>query len=47
MGDFPAVNKVYAQYFEGEELPARSCVAVKELPLKGAKVEIEAIFYKV
>ncbi len=40
MGDFAAFNEVYAKYFTGN--PARSCVAVKELP-KGVLVEIEAI----
>ena len=40
MADFAAFNEVYAQYFT--EKPARSCVAVKELP-KGALVEIEAV----
>ena len=39
--DFPAVNEVYAQYF-GEPFPARSCFAVKDLPL-GALIEIEAV----
>jgi len=43
MADFPAVNEVYAGYFQGD-FPARACVAVKELP-KGARVEIEAIAY--
>lgn len=41
MGDFAAVNEVYADYF-GDHKPARSCVAVAELP-KGAKVEIEVL----
>ena len=41
MKDFAAMNEVYATFF-GEPFPARSCFAVKELPL-GAKVEIEAI----
>ncbi|KNC54593.1 endoribonuclease L-PSP [Thecamonas trahens ATCC 50062] len=41
MDDFPAVNEVYAQFFP-ENPPARSCFAVKALPL-GAKVEIEAV----
>lgn len=41
MGDFPEVNKVYGEYFPSNP-PARSCVAVKELPL-GVKVEIEVI----
>lgn len=40
MEDFVQFNAVYAKYFTGK--PARSCVAVKELP-KGALVEIEAI----
>jgi 2-iminobutanoate/2-iminopropanoate deaminase len=41
IGDFPAVNKVYAEMFGGHT-PARSTVQVARLP-KGAKVEIEAI----
>ena len=40
MGDFAAFNAVYAKYFTGK--PARSCVAVKELP-KGVLVEVEVI----
>lgn len=40
MADFAAFNEVYAGYFTSR--PARSCVAVKELP-KGVKCEIEAI----
>jgi 2-iminobutanoate/2-iminopropanoate deaminase len=39
--DFPAVNEVYATFFS-QPFPARSCFAVKELPL-GARVEIEAV----
>ena len=41
MNDFAKVNELYAQYFNGE-VPARSCVAVLQLP-KGGLVEIEAI----
>ena len=41
MEDFGKVNEVYGQFFEGN-YPARSCVAVKELP-KAAKVEIECM----
>lgn len=41
MADFGVVNEVYATYFT-QEPPARSCVAVKELP-KGALVEVEVI----
>ena len=43
MSDFSAFNEVYARYFTGK--PARSCVAVKELP-KGVKVEVEVIATK-
>ena len=40
MGDFGAFNGVYGKYFTGK--PARSCVAVKELP-KGVLCEVEVI----
>jgi enamine deaminase RidA (YjgF/YER057c/UK114 family) len=40
MDNFAEMNSVYEQYFTHK--PARSCVAVKELP-KGVPVEIEAI----
>ncbi len=40
MADFGAFNEVYAKYFTSR--PARSCVAVKELP-KGVLCEIEVI----
>ncbi len=43
MEDFTAFNEVYAQYFT--EKPARSCVAVKDLP-KGALVEVEVVAEK-
>ena len=38
--DFAAFNEVYAKFFTSK--PARSCVAVKDLP-KGVLCEIEAI----
>ena len=41
MADFAEMNAVYARRF-GEHRPARSTVAVAELP-KGAAVEIDAI----
>lgn len=41
---FAEVNSVYAEFF-GENPPARSCVAVSELPKK-VNVEIEVIAYK-
>lgn len=40
MADFAAFNAVYTKYFTSK--PARSCVAVRELP-KGVLCEIEAI----
>ncbi len=44
MADFAAVNGVYSKYFTAD-CPARSCVAVAELPL-GGLVEIEVIVTK-
>lgn len=43
INDFAKFNAVYAEYFTSK--PARSCVAVKELP-KGALVEVEVIAEK-
>lgn len=42
MKDFAAFNKIYETYFT--EKPARSCVAVKELP-KQVLCEVEVIAY--
>lgn len=44
MGDFAALNEVYARYFT-QPYPARSAVAVKTLP-KGGLVEMEIIAAK-
>lgn len=44
MGDFAAMNEVYAEFFQAP-YPARSAVAVKTLP-KNALVEIECIAVK-
>ena len=44
MGDFAAMNAVYAEFFTAP-CPARAAFAVKDLP-KGALVEIEAIAVK-
>lgn len=41
MGDFVAVNAIYAKHFQ-QPYPARSCVQVAQLP-KGGLVEIEAV----
>ena len=42
MADFAAFNAVYEKYFS--EKPARSCVAVKQLP-KAVLCEVEVIVY--
>ncbi len=42
MSDFAAFNAVYEKYFTGK--PARSCVAVKQLP-KNVLCEVEIIAY--
>ncbi|HLQ40452.1 MAG TPA: Rid family detoxifying hydrolase [Tetragenococcus sp.] len=44
MSDFAAVNAIYADYF-GDWKPARSCFAVKDLPM-GGLFEIEAVAVK-
>jgi 2-iminobutanoate/2-iminopropanoate deaminase len=44
IANFAPMNEVYAQFFR-EPFPARSAVAVKDLP-KGALVEIEVIAVK-
>lgn len=44
INDFAEVNAVYSEYFP-KEAPARSFVAVKELP-KGVKIEIEAVAWR-
>ena len=43
IADFVAFNGVYGKYFTSK--PARSCVAVKDLP-KGVLVEVEVIAIK-
>ena len=43
--DFQAMNEVYAEFF-GDAKPARTTIIVAALPLKGAKVEIDAVAYK-
>lgn len=41
IADFAKFNEVYSRYFK-EEAPARSCVAVKDLP-KGVLCEVDVI----
>ncbi len=43
MEDFSSVNKVYSRFFT-KPFPARSCVAVQDLP-KGVDMEIEMLAY--
>jgi len=43
--DFKPMNDVYAEFF-GDARPARTTIIVAALPLKDAKVEIDAIAYK-
>ena len=45
MGDFAAMNAMYAEFFTEGQYPARSAVEVAALP-KGALVEIETICVK-
>ncbi|KAM3067726.1 hypothetical protein ACMFMG_011462 [Clarireedia jacksonii] len=42
MENFAAMNKVYAEFFNKDPKPVRTCVAVKQLPL-GTDVEIECV----
>jgi len=42
--DFKSMNEIYAEFF-GEAKPARTTIIVAALPLKDAKVEIDAVAY--
>ncbi|BDM63700.1 endoribonuclease L-PSP [Shewanella sp. NFH-SH190041] len=44
IGDFAAFNEVYKEFFK-TDCPARSCFAVKDLPM-GVLIEVEAIAHK-
>ena len=44
IGDFAAMNAVYAEFFTGDK-PARICYEVAALPM-GARVEIDAVAVK-
>ena len=45
MNDFAAYNEIYAEYFD-ENGPARTTVAVRELPHPHLLIEMKAIAYK-
>ncbi|KAF8167405.1 Endoribonuclease L-PSP, partial [Crassisporium funariophilum] len=40
--DFLPMNKAYAEFFEKNRMPARTCIGVASLPM-GADVEIECV----
>jgi 2-iminobutanoate/2-iminopropanoate deaminase len=44
MAEFARMNAVYARMFDGHR-PARTTVQVSELPMRGLRVEIDAIAY--
>jgi len=46
MNDFAGYNEVYSQYFDKETGPARTTVAVHQLPHPNLVVEIKVMAYK-
>jgi 2-aminomuconate deaminase len=46
MADFAAYNAVYGEFFAAESGPARTTVAVRELPHPHLLVEIKAVAYR-
>ncbi len=46
MGDFAAYNATYAEYFSVDTGPARTTVAVHQLPHPHLRIEIKAVAYK-
>ena len=46
MNDFAGYNEVYAEFFNKETGPARTTVAVHQLPHPNLVVEIKAMAYK-
>ena len=45
MSDFGGYNEVYAEFF-GHDGPARTTVAVHQLPHPHLRIEIKAVAYK-
>ena len=43
LGNFARWNEIYADFFAGYPMPARTCIEVSRLP-KDAMIEIEAVF---
>jgi 2-aminomuconate deaminase len=46
MADFDAYNAVYAEFFSAESGPARTTVAVRQLPHPHLLIEIKAVAYR-
>ncbi len=46
MNDFRIYNDVYGEFFKQETGPARTTVAVKELPGEFLRIEMRAVAYK-
>jgi 2-aminomuconate deaminase len=46
MADFDAYNAVYAEFFSAESGPARTTVAVRQLPNPHLLIEIKAVAYR-
>jgi len=46
MSDFAGYNAAYAEYFNAETGPARTTVAVHQLPHPHLRIEIKAVAYK-
>lgn len=46
MDDFADYNKVYGEFFDAASGPARTTVAVSELPHPNLLIEIKAVAYK-
>ena len=46
MGDYGGFNEVYNRYFDDKTGPARTTVAVRQLPRPDFLIEIKAMAYK-
>lgn len=46
MDDYPGFNAVYNEYFDAQTGPARTTVAVHQLPHPNLAIEIKALAYK-
>ena len=46
MNDFAGYNKIYAEFFNAETGPARTTVAVHQLPHPDLAIEIKVVAYK-